>query len=251
MNYESTPAVITRIGQFFRRSTPSGRRRRSGAGLLLALVLSPLLLGVLACLPVPVGDPEKSHIDADLSGAWRAGDPDEGPMVMVLDPYDKRTWLMTLIDLAPVGNDEAGDESGAGPETSPRVHFSAADAGRFEVEDLGIYKCWLTRIKGENFMTWESKTLSETAPGDTPETWWVFRVRKNAADTFYLDNFDYSIDGLDKVKTRKEAEKIIRRHLYDPAFFDVEDALKLQRMSPADFEALSRLLDDFGLRDEM
>jgi len=237
MSFESAPRVIASTRQFFANGNSSARRH-----LLLAMTL---LLVLTACLPVPVGDPEKSRIDPALSGAWRVAGADDEQMLMVLDPYDKRTWLVTL-----VGLDDAGDNR-AGQVSAPQAPFNAVNAQRFRVASLGVYKCWLTRIGGETFMTWESKTLSETLPDMVPEQWWVFRVRKSGDDTFYLDSFDYSIDGLDKVTTSRDAEKIIRRHVDDPGFFKEKDAPRLERLPADDVAALPRLLEDFGFKDTM
>lgn len=237
MSTESAPLAVTSTRQFFASFVSSARRQ-----LLLALVLLPLLT---ACLPVPVGDPENSRIDPGLSGAWRVAGADDEQLLVVFDPYDKRTWLVTLIGLG------AASGNGAGQAAAPQAPFNADNAGGTRVANLGVYKCWLTRIKGETFMTWESKTLTETLPNMVPEQWWVFRVRKSGDDTFHLDGFDYSIDGLDKVTTRKQAEKIIRRHLDDPGFFKEKDAPRLDRLPSDDVAALPRLLADFGLKDTM
>lgn len=241
MRFDPTPNAVTRTRQCFDSCTSSCRKRGWGTGLLSALVLLAILT---ACLPVPVGDPEKSRVDPGLSGAWRVAGADDGQLLMVLDPYDERTWLVTLIGLG-----AAGDSPGHA--AAPQVPFSAANADVFRVENLGVYKCWLTRIGGETFMTWESKTLSDTLPAMVPEQWWVFRIRKSGDDAFYLDGFDYSIDGLDEVTTRKEAEKIIRRHVDDPGFFKVQDAPRLDRLQADDVAALPRLLEGFGLKDTM
>lgn len=251
MNSHSTPPGNTRIRRFLERDALPGRTQRTIVGLLLALLLLPFLLGVMACLPVPVGDPEKSHVDAKLSGVWRLTDAEDSQMLLVLDPFDKRTWLMTLISLGNVEDVEAVEENDSGPEEAPRAPIGAADTDRFKVDAVGVYKCWLTRMKGETFMTWESKTLSETLPEMVPEQWWVFRVRKSGSDTYYLDGFDYSIDGLDKVSTREEAEKIIRRHLGDPGFFKEKDAPRLDRLSESEVAHLAWLLRDFGIRDNL
>jgi hypothetical protein len=250
------PTVIKRIKHFFAARTSSGQRHRSAAGLLLTLVLLPLLLGVMACLPVPVGDPEKSRIDPSLSGVWNLSDADGGQMIMVLDPYDKHTWLMSLIDLSGVADGASAAPASPGDDDAatampPQPAFSAANADRLKVTGMSIYKCWLTRIKGETFMTWESKTLSETLPGMIPEAWWVFRVRKSGADIFYLDSFDYEIDGLIDVKTSKQAKQIIRRHVNDPGFFEIDSSPRLERVPASAYAALSRLLEDFGIEDTL
>ena len=67
---------------------------RSATGVLLMLGIIPVFAGLLACMPVPVGDPEKSRIDPELSGVWAvSGEGNSGP-VYFLRPYDKRTWLI-------------------------------------------------------------------------------------------------------------------------------------------------------------
>ncbi len=243
MNYKSAPGYLSCTRQFFAHGILSARRH-----LLLALALLAVLT---ACLPVPVGDPEKSRVDPGLSGAWRVAGADEGQLLMVLDPYDKHTWLVTLIGLTAVGEYVVSEDNGPGQDAVPQIPFKAANADGFRVDSLGVYKCWLTRIKGETFMTWETKTLSETLPGMAPKQWLVFRVRKSGDDAFYLDGFDYSIDGLDEVTTSKDAEKIIRRHVDDPGFFKVDDAPRLDRLPPDDVAALPRLLEDFGFKDTM
>lgn len=243
MRFESVPDTVSRISRFSANGISFARQH-----LLLALALLAVLT---ACLPVPVGDPEKSRVDPGLTGAWRVAGADDSQLLMMLDPWDKRTWLVTLIGLGAAGDTVASDDSGSGKAAVPQVPFNAASADGFRVENLGVYKCWLTRIGGETFMTWESKTLSETLPGMAPQQWWVFRVRKSGEDTFYLDGFDYSVDGLDEVSTREEAEKIISRHVKDPGFFKVQDAPRLDRLPAEDVAALPRLLENFGLKDSM
>ena len=59
---------------------------------LTALALA--IVSLMACLPVPIGDPEKSQIDPELSGMWLMLGDDE-PAVALFEPYDKRTWLIS------------------------------------------------------------------------------------------------------------------------------------------------------------
>jgi hypothetical protein len=206
---------LARIKLFFGNKAAQQQKLRSRAGLLLALVLIPFLLGVLACLPVPVGDPEKSRIDPAMSGIW-AGYLEGGDLtIIVLDPYDKRSWLMSWIFLEEgrdVDSDESTEPDGSElkPDTSPLQLLRPDSDMQIKKGSVALYKAWLTRIKGVTFITWESKNLSETLPEMVPESWWVFRVRRSGDDILYLDAFDYDIDDLGEAKTRKEAEKINR-----------------------------------------
>jgi len=253
MNIKYARPFFSGIKQFFGGKSPYDSGHRSRAGLLLTLVLVPVLLGVMACLPVPVGNPDKSRIDPAMSGVW-IGQIDGDATIIVLDPYDKRTWLMTLIGLD-TGQDEQPEKEAQTEANEPETETSLLqlldpDRGnQIKIENIGIYKTWLTKIKGVSFMTWESKDLAETLPEMVPEFWWVFRVRRSGDDILYLDQFDLSVDGLDKVKTRKEAEKIIRRHLDDPEFFDEDPFMKLHRVPESDYKTVSQLLGDFGFHE--
>jgi len=255
---ENVQKFFSRTKQFFGGSTPREQKHRSRTGLLLTLVLIPLLLGVLACiplLPVPVGNPEKSRIDPAMSGIWM-GYMDSDPFIFVLDPYDKRTWLLSIIELD-MGQDEVSGETeepdvNVSELTTPVLQLlQPGHANQIRVEDVSLYKTWLTKIKGVTFITWETKTLAETLPEMVPEEWWVLRVRRSGNDVIYLDMFDNEVDGLDEVKTRKEAERIIRRHVNDPEFFsdEVNPFLELHKVPASDFEKVSRLLGGSGLNE--
>lgn len=103
-------------------------RQRSLSGFLLGIVLIPVLAGLVGCfeiLPVPLGDPEKSRVDSGLSGLWLG---EEG--VWALEPYDKRTWLVSVYSISdddceavedpeeadPGETVEPGPEAGAGDD---------------------------------------------------------------------------------------------------------------------------------------
>lgn len=228
-----------------------GQKRRSWAGFLIALILTPLLMGVLACLPVPVGDPEKSLVDPAMSGIWISDGGEGDVSIIMLDPYDKRTWLLSYSSLGPIqspGETQDADAGESVPEVSPLQLLRTRGV---KITDTSLWKCWLTTIEDVTFITWESKNLADTLPEMVPEAWWVFRVRKEGPDILFLDTFNYGVDDLDDVKTSKEAEDIIRRHVNDPEFYSNGDGegLKLVRVPESDYETVSRLLEGFGLKD--
>lgn len=109
---------------------------RTLAGLALAAILLPILIGTLACLPVPIGNPEKSRVDPELSGVWF--DVFEETL-WVIQPYDRRTYLVTLYDfwagdcVAPP-YEEPGDaeESDAGDVTPEELEAEASTAAAAE-----------------------------------------------------------------------------------------------------------------------
>jgi hypothetical protein len=210
------------------------------------------LLGVLACfeLPVPVGDPEKSRIDPTMSGIWIGYMESDAAVIMVLDPYDKRTWLLSLISLDTGQDPEPAEASDAGakepePETSPLRFLHPDYEHPIKIDEFSFFKSWLTKIKGVTFITWESKNLSDTLPDMVPEGWWVYRVRQSDEGILYLDLFGSEADSFDEVKTSKEAEKIIRRHVNEPEFY--LPFMELHKVPESDYERVSGLLEDFEI----
>ena len=79
-----------------------------------------------------------------------------------------------------------------------------------------------------------------------PDSWLVLRVRQSDEGVLYLDMFDTEADGLDKVETRKEAEKIIRRHVNDPEFYS--PFMELYKVPESDYKKISGLMKDFGIK---
>ena len=66
-------------------------RNRSLTGAVIAVLVLPVFAGLLACIPsfpVPIGNPEKSRIDSDISGMWLSDDED-GIFVYLFEPFDK------------------------------------------------------------------------------------------------------------------------------------------------------------------
>ncbi len=114
MNYAvELRSVLTTIRRLLSDPAPAGRRNRSRAGLIVSILILPFLLGVMACfvLPVPIGNPEKSRVDPAMSGIWLAAGGSEGWLV-ALEPYDKRTWLVTWMMLESTTDED--DEAEAG-----------------------------------------------------------------------------------------------------------------------------------------
>ena len=63
---------------------------RSFSGAALMLVIIPMFAGLLACMPVPVGDAERSRVDPGLNGAWVLAS-DSDLTIYQFVPWDKRT----------------------------------------------------------------------------------------------------------------------------------------------------------------
>lgn len=156
---------------------------RSISGALLMLVIIPIVAGLLACMPVPVGNPERSRIDPALNGVWIVESEGDAGGLYLLQPWDKRTWLVAGV----------GIEEGSGYEGEAFVLETAQDAAdvlrRVPVGSAGIkppnpvlYKAWLTKLGGQQFMTWEAMGGFNDDGSHAPEYWFVWRVERRSAD---------------------------------------------------------------------
>ena len=217
--------------------------RRLG-GLAIALLMVPVLIGLLACLPVPIGDPERSRIDSDLNGIWIAPG-DDVITVYLFEPYDKRTWYVEGF----ASYDRMLDETDETDETVEMTYegliaeIGDQEPSMFEEEGPAVFKAWLARLGKHKFMTWEP--LRFVLMSDDPDEmfWYGFRVIKHSSSHFELHMINGD-SGLfeDVEKKRRAYEKVIRKNtenteLYEPG------AMHLFKMSDEDVQ---RLNDDWN-----
>lgn len=219
-------------------------RSRSLSGVALMLLIIPIFAGLLACMPVPIGDPERSRIDPDLTGIWviLADEPNQGEAgFYVFEPYDKRTWLVMGIAFE---SDDDADLEGydfstyAGYEKlvadhreSPKNYFS---------DDVILYKAWLTKLGGEEFWTWEPKGMVDALTED-PEAWIVHQVRKEGENALELNMVNGEADHFDDIKkTRRAYERVLKKHVNDPEIY-LDDGDGRTRLFRAEGEVLSFL----------
>lgn len=206
-----------------------GTRSASGAVLMLAIV--PAIIGLLACMPVPIGNPERSRIDPDISGVWvMLGDGDDA--FYTFEPYDKRTWLLTGV---PIEEGEGADLSDYDLETYEDLvtlmnNEPVGDDGA-TATSITMYKAWRSRLGGEWFMTWEPKGLLGE-DGFNPDYWIVLRFTKPDADTINL----YLVNGeaaafKDVQKTRRAYERVLKKNLENKDVIS-EEPLRLFRVQP-------------------
>lgn len=185
---------------------------RSFSGATLMLVIIPIIAGLLACMPVPVGNPERSRIDPELSGVWALNENGEESGYYFFRPYDKRTWLVVGV-------------GGSGGEAEP----------------LPIYKAWLTKLGGEKFMTWEQAGAFNKDGSIQAEYWLVFRVEKDGENQVNLRMLDYEYEGFEAIPEpddyegdfakdmRRRFERVIGKNVDDDEMYD--DTLVLRRLA--------------------
>lgn len=197
-------------------------KARSSGGAALMFVIIPIFAGLLACMPVPVGDPERSRIDPALNGVWAMTEDGADAGYYLFRPYDKRSWLVV------------GVEKSEGT-----------------VKPASLYKAWLTKLGGEKFMTWEQAGGFDREGSFTPEFWFVFRVDKDNPNLVKLHMLNYEYEGFqafpdpdeyegDYVKDmRRKFERVIKKNVDDEYMYG--DALVLRRLAGDELaEASSR-----------
>lgn len=222
---------------------------RTLSGMSLMLVIIPMFAGLLACMPVPIGNPERSRIDPEISGVWMTESDGDAGELYLFQPYDKRTWLVTGATIE-AGPDYEGED----------LEIHTADdvvrvLGSHPVGSDGItspttvaYKVWLTRLRGVRFMTWEAVGGFNEDGSHVPEYWFVWRLEQRDSDHFSLFMVNPEHDAFaDILDTMEE-------YLDEQEMASVEDYLRyLQKMRPRWERALktvARNVDDDDLYGE-
>ena len=240
-------------------------RNRSLTGAVIAVLVLPVFAGLLACIPsfpVPIGNPEKSRIDSDISGMWLADDEDQ-ILVYLFEPFDKRTWLISAVEVIEdldncdfeteleEGEEKKDeDDSSSSYETNIK-HIEKYGSDCFEVEGGPfILKAWRTKLGGEWFMTWEGKGGFSATRGFEAEEWLVFRIDKAVPGQlrlWWMDEDHVGWDVLDDIdekdRTRRQHERVIRKYAGDEEFYVDEPIFTFYRVRPEHYE----LFEDFTL----
>jgi hypothetical protein len=193
------------------------------------LLIIPVIVGVLACMPVPIGNPERSRIDPDITGVW-AWPVDDDPRFYAFEPYDKRTWLLTGVPLEEgEGADFSGYDTGSYDGLARLMENEAAGDDGATASEVILYKAWMTKLGGVWFMTWEPKGLFGSQLF-APDTWYVFRVDKTDRNTLELRLIGGRELFPDELKkTRRAYERVIRKHAKNPDLY-TDDSLILERV---------------------
>ncbi|MFQ6004130.1 MAG: hypothetical protein ACE5OQ_01390 [Woeseia sp.] len=246
---------MEKITRFLVDPAPAGRQKRSRAGLFLSILIAPMLLGIMACfvLPVPIGNPERGRIDPTLSGVWM-GVGDELVVLLVLEPFDKRTWFVSWVFLEfadEVDSEAEVDINDIIEEGGHAAVYPVIDRwlqeDKIEIEHFMPFKGWLTNIRRERFITWEPKAVLWSEDRMRPDHWWVMRLRDVDENNFVLDFIDPEFEDLKEVQTSKEAERILRKNLENPDLYAENGEVYYRRIAHKDYVLLYDMLTERGI----
>jgi hypothetical protein len=232
------------------------KNTRSLIGAVLMLMIIPIIAGLLACMPVPIGDPERSRIDPDLNGPWVLDDGGDVNLYLY-QPYDKRTWLVIVARIEEGSEAEIDDLD---LEAAGDV-FAALQA--YPIGEDGItsktaiaFKVWLTKLGGEQFMTWQPVGGMNADGSFTPEYWFVFKVVKETADRINLYAVNPEYEGFEGITTPDDYEgddyvgdmqriweRALKKHAKDPEL-SADDPWVMHRVPASAVEKAAKLFQE-------
>lgn len=249
---ESGHSKKSSVNDFFTSDESRHQRRRSGVGVLAAILFVPALLGVMGCLelPAPVGDPEKSRIEPGISGVWLQDSEDSEKLLWMFEPYDKRTWLVRWVQLREkkiieddglelIPSDDADDEPTA---------LELLRAERLQAEGVALFKAWRKRISGRSFVTMEVKGILDSESGMESGIWWVAEVDLVDDDHLSMNFIKNEFDEIEDGMSRSQLERIIRRNLDNPDLFTTEVfGGVFERVPQTEYDVVADMLDEAGV----
>ena len=144
--------------------------------------------------------------------------------IVLLEPYDKRTWLMSVLDIERYPDNCVSEEA---TESSPEEKGESTDAGEVVVEEddvtddgyaelvaeleadkngcygsdeVKLYKVWRSEFGKRPFMTWEPMGGFDEDEGFVEKIYYGFRIARVDSDSFYLWMINVEADPFDDLK---------------------------------------------------
>lgn len=178
------------------RSNAFLRRRSLVVSLVTVAPLLVFLLGLMACVKHPVGDPERSQVDSQYVGVWHTEDAEGIATLALIRPYDARTYL--------VGAFSYTETDG---QITPNQHFN--------------FKAWLTPLGESTFMTLEPLLWSHFAGISRDVPYLVGEIQRvdQKLRLRFLDGQAERVQGADD---RSDLETLIREHGDEDALYSDE-----------------------------
>jgi hypothetical protein len=178
-----------------------------------------VMLGMIGCLEIPLGDPETSKVDDQYVGLWlNNSTPNDESELLAVMPYDARTLLIS------------------------DMKFVKTDAG-YQSRGQSNMKAWLTKIGDTTFITAEpkdAKSLVESAD----KAYFVAKIVR-VGDQVTVQSVDGDFVKQANVTTPSALAKLIAENLQNPKLFETESGT-YTRMGPGDSEKAKGILGAFS-----
>ena len=155
----------------------------------LAVSAIAVMVGLVACLPVPLGDAAKAVADAKYVGAWHWKE-GERNHVASIRPWDDRTFAVDIMMFE-------GDMASPTPK------------GRL------VCKGWLAEVKGKTFLNLQQVEFLNTLPGEKREKYFMIAKLELSGDQLTATGLDGGYEAFKGVATTTELEKVVGEKMDD------------------------------------
>jgi hypothetical protein len=196
---------------------------RTCLSIALFTPLACLLLITFACLPAPVGDPEKSKIDENLAGIYQQVPQDPASKdvnLAILKPWDSRTYMLNYMVL--------------GKQNDKETH------------ELKHFKVWLTTIEGKTFLTAQPMDDLQFALGKDEQAaepfWAVLRIDK-VPSGLELRMLNRNSEFLKNLTKQAEIEAAIKAHVSDNDLY--AEPVTFKKLDKSDRALIADVLSKF------
>jgi len=184
------------------------------AAILLACTA---LLTLCSCLPVPLGNPDKSTAEAKYLGAWTYAEAGQ-TTVVVIRPWDARTYLVDALIYT-------GDSSAPVPKIRT------------------TFKGWLTTVKGYPFLTLQPIDTLSATPTNTPRKYLIAMLTLEG-DQLTGTPLDYQYPKFADIGTATQLEKTVADNFDDVKMWVKPIvATKLNEGANPNIEKLAKLFE--------
>lgn len=174
---------------------------------LMALCLLGLAL-IAGCLKAGLGDPEQAKLDEKLVGIWQKQSDGGEKMIMVVNQFDPRAYVVTAYEL-----------------DKDRNVYKPAE---------GLFKAWLAKVGDNQFITLQF--LGAEAIGNKAPDYYVAKIICNRdSATLWGVNDDFVKDK--DTSNTAALSKVLSDNLTNEKAFDGPDVYN--RLTPDEFKKLT------------
>ena len=176
-------------------------RRVTVVSLLFFVPLAVILLTTIACLPAPIGDPEKAVIDKDLIGVWESVPPADtknaDQIIVVVRLLDAHTYYVQYL----LGKKD--------------------DDGTVKEAHLLNYRAWTAPLGDEHFFCMESlDNLDYLDKQNDAKLFYSIINYKKDKNQLAIRQVKDDIDAVQNATTREQMEAAIKQNLNKEELYD-------------------------------
>jgi hypothetical protein len=183
-------------------------------------VLAGVSVTLVACLPVPLGDPAKAKSDSRLVAAWHWKDEGGRNNVVVIRPWDEHTYVADAMSF---------DGELASP--APKSRY--------------VYRAWLAEVKGKTFINLQPIDTLAALPGEKRQKQFLVAKVEFAGKQLTATGLDPAFEAFKTIATTSDLEKAVAQNLDDvKMWLKPIVATKLAEGQMESLEALGKKFDE-------